>query len=174
MPQCIPHISSNIKRLDLLPVTFWHNCLIHLPNTCADSDWRLRSLHYKKKINNETFIFCTDTHRKKGTLRSFMAWRAANSPCSSHHLLASDWNLLTSSGSTVVWENDRVLHTEKTRQEQVNTIHSSTSFYHKGKKLQLQPVRCRSLEKSSGATPLSASNAMLVSPPLGADMIQLV
>lgn len=54
-----------------------------------------------------------NTYRIKGTRRSFMAWRAANSPCSSHHLLARDWNLLSSSASTVVWEAGQTLCTEK-------------------------------------------------------------
>lgn len=58
-------------------------------------------------------VHCGQTHRIKGTRRSFMACRAANSPCSSHHLLASNWNLLTSSGSTVAWEDGRTLSMAK-------------------------------------------------------------
>lgn len=85
---------------------FWHSCQ---SVTCADSDLRTASTKTQWILKDKLY---SDTHRIKGTLRSFMACRTAHSPCSSHHLLARDWNLLTSSGSTVVWEDDWVLHTQ--------------------------------------------------------------
>lgn len=110
IPSCVlgPQMSQGwiSFRLDF-DTTAWCVCQ---SITCVDSDLGVTSWHYKNVMNIEMHMLYKHTHRMKGTLRSFMAWRAPNSPCSSHHLLASDWNFFTSSGSTVVLETDRVLH----------------------------------------------------------------
>lgn len=130
-------LRSNSTRL-LLPLGYVLTRLLDAsasqsPVLTVTWSWHL-GISKINRMNIEAHILCSGTHRIKGTLRSFMAWRAANSPCSSHHLPASDWNLLTSSGSTVVWETDRKLcMAKKQTNKQNRNISRPNMTFHTGR-----------------------------------------